>query len=267
MKFLKNVFKAFAPILFLGSYVAVNFFEIKMTNGLVTSGAEINAFNMTVSLLINGAYLGILWFAACMLDKRNERKERVSLSPKLALVIILAFPGLRLIMDRLIFLLNDVLKLEYSLEVSEYTGSVLSFIVTSAYAVLFSAPIEELIFRKLTIDIYQSVGGKIYGIVVGTLLFSWPHTSKSQFTTLFVGLIMALIYCYGRNIKINIMIHMLANLFPTIMFLFAPKNSDGTVIGFHGALVHTNWTIFAVFVSISAITVILSFALRKRNVK
>src|SRR4030095_16032678 len=86
-------------------------------------------------------------------------------------------------------------------------------IIIAVYSIILAPFIEEIIFRKWILGLFQNKGSQIYlGLVVSTILFYFIHPDSSIFNISFVGLMLGLIYLrYG--LLGSMIFHSLMNLF------------------------------------------------------
>ena len=91
-------------------------------------------------------------------------------------------------------------------------------------AVVIGPIVEELMFRKVFIDVLGVYGQK-FGIVLSSLAFGFFHGNLSQllFATL-LGFILGYIYTKTGRITLTIIMHMLVNFFGTVPTLLATES-------------------------------------------
>ncbi|NVY95627.1 CPBP family intramembrane metalloprotease [Lactobacillus sp. DCY120] len=95
-----------------------------------------------------------------------------------------------------------------------------AFPIFFALYAVFGAPItEELLFRSYFINWFFK-NHLYWGALISALLFGLLHISSDPFYFLskfLLGLILGLIYVKSRNIKTNIALHFINNLFPILL--------------------------------------------------
>lgn len=87
-------------------------------------------------------------------------------------------------------------------------GRVNFFIYTLLIAVVINPIMEELLFRVCMIEIYRTLLGKVYGIIVSALLFGFAHSSvQHQISAMCIGIILGIIYILSENVVACILVH------------------------------------------------------------
>lgn len=88
-----------------------------------------------------------------------------------------------------------------------------TFVISLVTIALLPAIFEELFFRGALQQILIKCTGKaIPGIIITSIIFSAFHLSYYGFLPrVFLGVILGLVYYYGRNIRLNMLIHFINN--------------------------------------------------------
>lgn len=245
MKHIPRLLKLFIPItIFIGYVVYIGWVDMGIT-GRVDTWSELMrrlGFDFTFIVLL-------CFFCQKFIQKDSNR---INLSWHRACVLFLIYPGVRLLFDRFSLFVLDLRGISYVLSVDQDTCTVIEYISTIISGVFFAPLIEELIFRKIFISLYQSKAGKIAGALLGSFIFAWAHTSASRFSCLMTGLVFSAIYLWSGNIKITMWIHMLSNLFATVIWFICKEISNEKILSNFGSIIYCDTRILIVMVMISA---------------
>lgn len=245
MKHISRLLKLFIPIaVFIGYVVFIGWVDTGIT-GRVDTWTE-----LIRRLGFDSCFILLLCFFCQKFIQKDT--NRIGLNWQRACALFLIYPGVRLLFDRFSLFLLDLRGVTYVLSIDQDTCTIIEYISTIISGVLFAPVIEELIFRKIFISLNESRVGKIVGALLGSFIFAWAHTRASRFSCLMTGVIFSAIYLWTGNIKITIWIHMLSNLFATVIWFICREISNEKVLANFGSIIYCDTRILSCVVIISA---------------
>ena len=116
----------------------------------------------------------------------------------------------------------SALGIDYSVNTilfSNEENDLLTNILTILLVVVQAGIFEELLFRKTIID-YSKNNGKIFSIILSSLVFGLIHMNISQMIFAFlIGIVFGTIYALTGNISLSIILHLLNNGYATLINL------------------------------------------------
>lgn len=112
-----------------------------------------------------------------------------------------------------------------------HLGSVSDLIFSLFLIALFPAMCEELFFRGVLQSIFvEWTKRPWFGIMITAILFSLIHMSYFGFLPrFFLGMSLGLIYYYGKNLKLNILVHFLNNAIAVVQMYQVAKLHGGKI--------------------------------------
>ena len=235
-------FKTIGYSLF-GMLLAVIVSQIFFSLFLVTAfpGIEYSIWFETLLISIPFYLVGVPVFLA-IINKvpSQEKRPKKNLSFKQMIVLFFVSMGATYVFNFVGNIINQIIEGIKGSEVINPLDTVinLSNIVPLIIVVVILTPIiEEFVFRGVLLDKLRRFGDKT-AIIFTALVFGLFHGNFSQFFYAFaLGLIFAYITIKTNTIRYSIVLHMLVNLFGSVIMPMLVLGGDGTLLVIAGILV------------------------------
>ena len=235
-------FKTIGYSLF-GMLLAVIVSQIFFTLFLVTAfpGIEYSIWFETLLISIPFYLVGVPVFLAIINKVPSQEKgPKKNLSFKQMIVLFFVSMGTTYVFNFVGNIINQIIEGIKGSEVINPLDTVinLSNIVPLIIVVVILTPIiEEFVFRGVLLDKLRRFGDKT-AIIFTALVFGLFHGNFSQFFYAFaLGLIFAYITIKTNTIRYSIVLHMLVNLFGSVIMPMLVLGGDGTLLVIAGILV------------------------------
>ena len=235
-------FKTIGYSLF-GMLLAVIVSQIFFSLFLVTAfpGIEYSIWFETLLISIPFYLVGVPVFLAIINKVPSQEKgPKKNLSFKQMIVLFFVSMGTTYVFNFVGNIINQIIEGIKGSEVINPLDTVidLSNIVPLIIVVVILTPIiEEFVFRGVLLDKLRRFGDKT-AIIFTALVFGLFHGNFSQFFYAFaLGLIFAYITIKTNTIRYSIVLHMLVNLFGSVIMPMLVLGGDGTLLVIAGILV------------------------------
>ena len=210
-------------IIFLGSNVLFSVLSQTFVSSIFA-----NILSKTDILLITQIIVSSLsiWFTYKYIMSNTEHEKEKKKHNPLAFKALLIALGLIAILQVVLEFVFTVFNLNYDVtkifEISPLSPTYTKILFVLAIAIV-PAIFEELLCRKALITLLRPQG-RVFALLVSSLIFGLIHMNIQQFIfAFFVGLILALIYDYTKDIKYTFVIHFINNFISTLPILFGSK--------------------------------------------
>lgn len=168
-------------------------------------------------------------------------------------------PGIQFLTGRVILILMKHFHYTYSLEIREL-GELKLFIFDALFALILAPIMEELLFRVCVISSYQTFVGKMYGMIIGAILFGYMHATMSvRMRAIVMGIILGVIFLMTNDLLVCILIHSGSNLVVTICACLSLYIQDEEVMSVASSEIYVNSPILVVSVLISLLSAAVLF--------
>lgn len=235
-------FKTIGYSLF-GMLLAVIVSQIFFSLFLVTAfpGIEYSIWFETLLISIPFYLVGVPVFLAIINKVPSQEKgPKKNLSFKQMIILFFVSMGTTYVFNFVGNIINQIIEGIKGSEVINPLDTVidLSNIVPLIIVVVILTPIiEEFVFRGVLLDKLRRFGDKT-AIIFTALVFGLFHGNFSQFFYAFaLGLIFAYITIKTNTIRYSIVLHMLVNLFGSVIMPMLVLGGDGTSLAIAGFLV------------------------------
>ncbi len=223
----------------------------------VLTESEFNLITMIITML-SGLLLGSLFIFSYTNKNEKIAKKKLSLVKKIEIIFIGIF---------LIGIVQITLPYLYELFNLEYlVGDIIPYkaqenIFTDILLVICISIIpgifEELFFRKAIMD-YSNKIGKVFAVILSSIIFSVVHMNIAQsMFALEMGIIFGIIYAVTGDIVLTMILHLLNNGYSAICSIFMYNSSAIDII----------MKIALLFVIIGALVVIKNIYINREKIK
>lgn len=153
-------------------------------------------------------------------DKIEKKKLKFAEKFEILLIGIFLVGIIQIIVTKV----SEIFGIEYSIGnvVSSFTEDkgILTNILLFVSIALQAGIFEELLFRKAFID-YSKRFGKVFAVIISSVLFGLIHLNLSQFIfALLIGIVFGIIYVVTGNISLTIILHTLNNAYSVFLMIF-----------------------------------------------
>lgn len=133
---------------------------------------------------------------------------------------------------------------------------------------LLAAPVlEESCFRIMMITPFHSKKGKVYAVIVSSLLFGWIHgiEIERRLSCVMAGLFLAAILLVSKNLVMPILVHSATNSLFTVCGLIGIRFANLLFIWPGGHLLGATWPVWVACILLCAVGVWLLLSQRRRE--
>lgn len=252
---MKKLIKLLLPLLFLIGYTISAHFIYWGVN------EDVFSIKDSLQIVIGNLILiaGLLLYARYVCFNQWKELLKTKLKFREGFIILLMIPGIQFLMTRIISILMKCFHYTCTPTIMDL-GETHLFVFDALFALLIAPLIEELLFRFCIISSYNSRTGKVYGMVVGAVLFGWMHsTVPVRAEAIVLGLILGIIFLATNSILICIIIHSGFNFVITISACISSYIQNEEIISFASSLIYVNTPILlaAVFISLLGAALLL----------
>lgn len=241
-----KVLKLLMPVFFLASYAVAAYVIYYGVNDVFSIQ---NSFQVVIGNLI--FIFLLLLYAHFVCNVQWSELLTTKLNLKKGLVILAMIPGIQFLTGRVILILMKYFHYTYSLEIREL-GELKLFIFDALFALILAPIMEELLFRFCVISSYRTFVGKMYGMIIGAILFGYMHATMSvRMRAIVMGIILGVIFLMTNDLLVCILIHSGSNLVVTICACLSLYIQDEEVMSVASSEIYVNNPILVVSVLIS----------------
>lgn len=252
---MKKIFKLFLPVLVLLFYSLFSFCIYYGVNDDVFSikdTVQIVAGNLILIALL-------LLYARFICGSRWNDIFNIKMKLKEIVIVLLMIPGIQFLSDKAVISFLECFQETYAPEIRDL-GEFKIFLFDALFASIIAPVLEELLFRLCIISSYHTIPGKLYGIIVGSILFGYMHsTIPARLSAMIFGIILGVVFWATGNLLLCIIIHAGSNLLITICACVSIYLQSEETISFVSTALYVNTPILVVSVVISFLGAVLLF--------
>lgn len=242
-----KVLKCSLPIVFLFFYM--------LASSVIYYGVDDEVFRVKDSVqtvLGNILLIGILLlYARHFCSATVGDLLKTGLHWKKVLIILMTIPGIQFLANRCVIMLLSGTQYAATAKIRDL-GEIKGFLFDALFALLIAPVMEELLFRFCLISSYQSMKGKIYGMLFSSVLFGAMHsTLYARLETIITGFVLGTIYLLTQDLLMCILIHAGLNLLVTLCACISFFVHDATVISCVSSEFYVNNLILFISVAVS----------------
>ena len=213
-------------IIFLGSNVILSMLAQPLIVGLLSDTFSKTDMLLFTQITVSALSLFFAYkYVMSQCEIKNNTHPQKAYTTRFVFISFGIIALLQIVLDYIYAWLNldyDVTAL-FDISVSSSAFTKILFVITIA---ITPAIFEELLCRKALITFLRP-HGRLFAIVISSFIFGLIHMNLQQFVFAFiVGLLLALIYEYTKNIKITMVIHFINNFVSTVPLLLGEKYID-----------------------------------------
>lgn len=257
---MKRFLKLFLPIILSGIYaiaVVAIYHGVNDDIFSIKDSCQMVAGNLVLIVL--------LYLYAKFICKRDWKNiTNTDLDFKKGILILMMVPGIQFLIDRIDIGIMTFAGYEPLPFVGDL-GEIKLFVFNALFAVIIAPVMEEMLFRLCLISSYYSRAGKIYGMIVGAVIFGWMHsTIPARVSAMVTGLVLGIVMLVTDDVLICILIHAGINFTVSICGCVIAATRDEEIMALVLSMMYVNTPILLCSILVSVACAVLLYKSKKR---